>query len=414
MIIFCLAANSILFSQDSIFQITESNLDSVLQIMKEQERLQASEQRAIMIKKLKASPSDSVFELQIENLYFRQLPDISRFKFITTIDAEKNELKSIKKSVFKGDSLHRINLSGNQMKHIRFPKNNTITSLILNENNFRRIPPSIKKLKNLQYLEMNNNLIRGIPRWLPKNSKLTSLDLNYNKLRFDKKAVRGLNNINSLLLGGNELTELPDNIGELKNLRKLNLGKNKLSNLPGSFKELDSLTNLIFYQNEFAEIPTEIGYLKNLVELDFYYNNITEIPDEIGGLTKLKQLFLSFNQIKILPDTLRNLTNLKYVFLHHNQLMYIPKWVGSMTKMERMDLSYNHIISIPDLSGMKSLSELDIQNNVIENFPWELLEMPNMKLLIVKNNNFILTGKEEAMLKEWKNEVDQDSLIIIF
>jgi Leucine-rich repeat (LRR) protein len=63
---------------------------------------------------------------------------------------------------------------------------------------------------------------------------------------------------------------------------------------------------------------------------------------------------------------------------------------------------------------MTALNELDVQDNVLEDFPWELLEKPNMKLLIVKNNNFILTKEEEQIFLEWKNEAGQEGLVVIF
>jgi Leucine-rich repeat (LRR) protein len=85
-----------------------------------------------------------------------------------------------------------------------------------------------------------------------------------------------------------------------------------------------------------------------------------------------------------------------------------------MASIERLDISYNHIISMPDLSGMTALSELDVQDNVLEDFPWELLDKPNMKLMIVKNNNFILTKEEEQMMLDWKNEAGQEGLVVIF
>ena len=53
----------------------------------------------------------------------------------------------------------------------------------------------------------------------------------------------------------------------------------------------------------------------------------------------------------------------------------------------------NHLQSLEDddLSSMPSLTELDIQENQIEYFPWGLLDKPDMRILVVKNNPFIVT-----------------------
>ena len=136
--------------------------------MQEQEKLQATEDRKILLNKLASAPSDSIFQLKMKNLYFDEFPDISRFKNITAIDAERNLFKSIKKTAFVSDSLKRINLEFNKLKHIHFPKNTSVKNLVLNGNDFKRIPRSIKNLQNLQNLEITNNHIKRIPRFLKK------------------------------------------------------------------------------------------------------------------------------------------------------------------------------------------------------------------------------------------------------
>jgi Leucine-rich repeat (LRR) protein len=127
----------------------------------------------------------------------------------------------------------------------------------------------------------------------------------------------------------------------------------------------------------------------------------------------LKQLFLSFNQISILPEALKHLNNLKYLYIHHNNIAIIPNWITNFSNLERLDLSYNKIFAVPDLFGMPSLSEIDLQENEIAHFPWSLLEKPSLRILVLKNNPFILSEGERHFLKNY-NDTESTQLNLVF
>jgi len=79
-----------------------------------------------------------------------------------------------------------------------------------------------------------------------------------------------------------------------------------------------------------------------------------------------------------------------------------PAWIANMTQLERLDLSFNAISDIPDLSSLTQLTDLDLQQNLIGQFPWELLELKQINLLLLKDNPFALTHSEREQLKEIK------------
>ena len=112
----------------------------------------------------------------------------------------------------------------------------------------------------------------------------------------------------------------------------------------------------------------------------------------------LQQLFLSFNKIEKIPDTLRNLKQLKYLYVHHNELHFLPKWIMEMDSIERLGVGFNHLIDLPDLSKMKSLKDFDCEHNLLERFPWELLEKPDMELINARNNDFILSDEDRMRI----------------
>jgi len=388
--------------------------DTAYQRWQEEIRQQELKNKAEFLEFIKTADPDTIKELSLTRMGFTTWPDITRFDSLTRLVATGNNLTSTTLDLSHYPRLKSIVFSGNKTKRIRFSRHDTITVLSLSENELKRIPRSIRKLTNLKILNLSNNHIKRIPRWLKRMSALEDLDLNYNRLKLTRASIRRLQNMRILQLGGNQLTELPDNIGSLHRVKKLNLGKNQLSGVPASMVQLDSLNTLIFYSNKFRYIPLEITQLPHLAELDYYYNELETVPLELGNMTQLKRLYLAFNQLETLPDTLRNLQQLRYFYVHHNLLGYIPDWIAQFQHMEILDISYNNLFEIPDFSTMPALYELDIQHNEIAWFPWALLEKPNLKLLLAKDNPFILDQEQKTQLEMLKKELGKIGVTILY
>jgi len=295
------------------------------------------------------------------------------------------------------DTLTVFELNQTKIHRLDIPKNNQIEVLSLTSCSLDRIPSSIKRCKRLQRLNLEGNQIKHVPRWLSSLDSLEEINLNFNKLNLKRRDIRHLSKVEDVLLAGNGIKSLPDNVG-LLHCESLNLSKNKLSSLPKSFAEMKQARYLIFYENEFEAIPEELSGFKNLKHLDFYKNKITEIPEFVGKMDNLQQLFLSFNQIDKIPDTLRNLKRLKYFYIHHNELHFLPQWITEMDSIERFGVGFNHLLELPDLSKMKALYEFDAEHNLLERFPWELVEKPEMEILILRENEFVLSDEEKMRL----------------
>jgi len=388
--------------------------DTAFQRWQEERRQQELKNKAEFLEYINTVNPDTVKELHLTHMGFTDWPDITRFDSITRLVASENNLTSTKLDLSFYPRLKSIVFSGNKSKHIRFSRHDSIVSLSLSENELKRIPRSIRKLPNLKILNLSNNHIKRIPRWLKRMSALEDIDLNYNQLHLSRASIKRLHNIRILQMGGNQLTELPKNMGTLHRVKKLNLGKNLLSDVPDSFNQLDSLNTLIFYSNKFRNIPLVITQLKQLAELDYYYNELETVPPELGSMTQLKRLYLAFNHLETLPDTLRNLKSLRYFYVHHNLLGSIPDWITHFQQMEILDVSYNNLFEIPDFSVMPALYELDIQHNEIAWFPWAMLEKPNLKLLLAKDNPFILDKEQRSQLEEITKEMSERGVTILF
>lgn len=378
--------------------------DSLVRAWRAEQQANAVMARKHFIKILQTANKDSAFTLDLSSCYFSKMPNIAAFRHIKNIQASYNSLKKVPAGQLKSDSLHKVIFSFNQLKKIRFPKNAPITSVVLDRNKFKRIPRSIKRLKNLRTLDINHNHIKRVPRFLRRMDSLQEINLSFNRIKFDTRAVKNLAGVERILLEGDNLTKLPENIGELKAVRKLNFAKNHLSSVPQTFGNLDSLETLIFYKNDFDSIPAPVFCLNHLVELDFYYNNLSRVPEAIGRLKNLRQLFLSFNRIEVLPDSMQQLKQLRYLYIHHNRLRIIPAWIKDFHRLQRLGFGFNQLLFVPDLSGIKSLREVDLQHNNMSIFPWKLAMKPNLNILILRNNPFILSVVEKEKLNKLSKE----------
>ena len=358
--------------------------------------------------------ADSTFSIDMRNLGADSLPDFSRFTKLKELNLSGNNFTTLSKKSIPDAPLKWLDLSDNPWKKIKFRRNDSLTTLNLNKMGYDKIPRSIKKLKGLKFVQFEHNQLTRVPRYIRKYKYLQEITFNFNEIPLSKRDIRILQNVKLIQFIHNELYELPENFGDLKNAKKINLAQNHLSRLPASFSELEKLESIIFYKNEFEKIPSEIFGLNNLQELDFYYNDLVEIPDSLDQLENLKVLFLAFNSISEIPESLKDLTELKKLYLHHNQIIAVPKWLEEFPHLEVLDLGYNKIIAIPDLSNAIELIEVDVQQNLLSDLPWSLLELPNLKIIYIRDNPFLIEESGAVRLRDLIEDRQKEGVTVIF
>ena len=396
-LIICLAIVCLLYACSNRQLTTQSYSDfySEKELREIRERTRAREEA--YMQKLKNSDPDSITMLNFDCTYLDSFPDISKYNKVWLVNYSGLTMDKVSESLFSSKNLTTVTLNKCRFHKIDFPEDNHIERLNLTNCQLTRIPSCIRQCKHLKELNLEGNYIRHIPRWIVELDSLEELNLNYNQLRLTRSDIRRLSKVKQILIGGNAIEKLPKNMGRL-HCESLNLAKNKLHSLPKSFAKLHQMKTLIFYENEFEDIPTVLADFKDLKHLDFYKNKITEIPDFIGSMDNLQQLFLAFNRIEEIPDTIRNLKRLKYFYIHHNELHFLPEWIIEMDSIERFGVGFNHLLELPDLSKMKSLKDFDCEHNLLERFPWELLEKSDMELINTRDNDFILSDEEQMRL----------------
>ncbi|WUR03491.1 protein phosphatase 1 regulatory subunit 7 [Vairimorpha necatrix] len=148
----------------------------------------------------------------------------------------------------------------------------------------------------------------------------------------------------------------------------------QIPKIPPQTHKLDLRRNLI----EIMNLP----HLPNLIELDLSDNKIQEIK-YLENIPNIKILDLSYNlisNIKIPP------LNLEELYLICNDIEKIEGL--NLPSLKILDLAVNEISLIENLEKCTNLTELYLGSNKISDLP-DLTFLRNLKILDLQNNNLV-------------------------
>ena len=240
--------------------------------------------------------------------------------------------------------------------------------------------------------------------------------LSENSFNDDNQSLSTMNYLIQLRFSNNQFSKLPISLYSLNNLKLLDMSNNKINYIDNEkFRALNSLVEIDFSKNKLREIPDSIQYLSYLEIAKFSNNEILNIPNGMGALTRLKRLYLDNNSIQFLPpqvfnnmvaleelylfknrlesvnfnnniNLFDNMKHLKFLDLHSNNLTYFGLF-KEMFALDSLLLSYNHISKIEGINNCLNLTNLDLNNNKIANFPKDILLLKKLSTLNLQNND---------------------------
>jgi serine/threonine protein phosphatase PrpC/Leucine-rich repeat (LRR) protein len=254
-----------------------------------------------------------------------------------------------------------------------------------------RLPPS------QTYLSLTDSNLVSIPLKIPKCSRLSMLDLAGNSIR---ELPEHLPRLNSLTLSRNCLSEIPENmICALLHYRRmeiLDLSVNSLLGFPPQLSNLQSLKRLILRDNQLTNFPKSSVRFEIL---DLAQNRLTCFPDIADAF----EVCLDFNLIESFAKSLPSLTRLS---LNMNRLQSIGPMLV-FPALEVLHISRNLLTELPDLSQFAprlkvfdassnlltewphfplTVAKINLNDNMIENFPEDLSRFVNLAGLEVNSN----------------------------
>jgi hypothetical protein len=238
------------------------------------------------------------------------------------------------------------------------------------------------------------------PRLEIKNKHIISLDLFFWKLKELPESIGSLSKLKYLTLGSENLEKIPDSFNTLEELKWV-----ELSCIP----KFESIPNWILY---IAKKCYAKGYLKDgvredeahilgifeiligheLLKLEKYqdieiYSHLCAYKLNKNGF--VSEIYISNpskSKLKLLPEQISNLKSLEILDLNNNNINHIPDSIGALNNLKYLDLSNNNIKTLPNaISSLISLEYLNLSGNSIKELPKSFKELSSLKTLKIDN-----------------------------
>ena len=274
----------------------------------------------------------------------------------------------------------------------------TLRRLVLANNNLAGLPPDIRLLINLEYLDISRNPLRV------KNA----LD-DYSCL---PREIRSLRNLQTLIMAECTLKHLPVALWSILSLQVLDVSRNKVGFIVSEVGNLTDIRHLRLAQMDLDTLPPEIGFCDRLETIDLMGNPIDNLPETLVECRQLYELKISYKTFyrllddymfqlidegKIrsehIPHVIFELESLQSLDLNQTKLNFIPP-DHTLLNLNELYLSNNSFTAIPEsICSMKQLKLLDMSQNRIETIPEHFLQIKRLETLILSYNQLTTLPK---------------------
>ncbi|KAM5563077.1 hypothetical protein ABKV19_017991 [Rosa sericea] len=320
------------------------------------------------------------------------LPDSLRI-----LDWTRYPLESLP-SHFNPQKLLELSLSHSCVKYFRIgtePLHNLKTINLSHSLNLVNTP----NFKGMPYLELL--FLEGCTRLYEVDpgievlERLSMLNLKdcKNLVHF-ASSVRGLKSLKVFNISGcSKLTKLPNGMGHLENLEELHVNGTSIRELPSSIGMLERLHLLKMKDcKDLVSLPISVGGLKCLKDLNLSgCSKLDKLPDELGHVTCLEKLDVSRSGIRELPSFIGLFKNLKEFSLAGCKAASSKSW-NMMFNPFQLLRKRSHIpagLSLPCLSGLHSLTKLDLSDCNLSELPSDFGCLSSLTELDLSRNQFI-------------------------
>ncbi|PTT25506.1 dermonecrotic toxin domain-containing protein [Pseudomonas sp. HMWF021] len=146
----------------------------------------------------------------------------------------------------------------------------------------------------------------------------------------------------------------------------------------------------------------------SLPELTWHFSHVTELNLSntglmnqgadafLQGFTRVESLNLSHNKIDVLPATLGELRLMRVFNARHNSLrdnLQTRLHLLEMPHLQALDLSHNSFREL-DVTGLRRLASLNLENNLLRDWPVAALELPRLRELVLRANQIETLPRE--------------------
>ncbi|CAF0772659.1 unnamed protein product [Brachionus calyciflorus] len=233
---------------------------------------------------------------------------IGSVKTLKRLDLSFNNLDNYPRQLCDLSLLESLNLTGNKLNENDLPSEldryHNLIELILDKNNFKRIPKILSKFKKLQRLSLKNNELIELKN-VEYFKKLKYLIVDYNNLASVDDSVRVLDKLEILYMSHNSIQQIDSSLfkSSLHNLKQLDLSFNKLERITTELLMLPHLESLNLSNNLLTRLPSLSATFfraQPLFRFDLSSNRLCRFYDYLLSISK--HLDLSSNRLKQIPS----------------------------------------------------------------------------------------------------------------
>lgn len=324
----------------------------------------------------------SLINLRTLNLRYNRITSLeSKASNLQNLFLTNNRLCQFQDNLSK---LRTLEIQENPITHLSYNGDflEFMTSLSLNKAKLSSLPADLlKKLPNLEKLEINDNNLTQLPSEFCQMTRLVYLSVAKNKLESFPEEIFLLRSLKILDAHSNNLRRLPVGLKNIE-LTKLNVSSNLLTSI---VQDLNDPTDCF--------IPQDCNLAQSLLFFNGADNNFTDaFWKVINNFTNLKILNVSYNNFMTLGES--NLENLTELYLSGNNWTTLPgEPFLKLKSLKVLMLNGNNLLSLPaELSLLRQLSVLDVGSNQLKynisnfHYDWNWRENTELKYLNFSGN----------------------------
>lgn len=233
---------------------------------------------------------------------------------------------------------------------------------------------------------------KEVPKELWDAEETESLTITCLEMARIPNEIQNLTNLTKLSVSQNNLEEVPPQVlRTLTRLKSFDCASNKVQAVSTSMFP-ESLASLTFHHNEINSFVCDAP-LPNLTALSLVENNLPAVaPSGIGSFSSLCSLNLSYNpKLEELPPSFSELKALETLKIVGSGLKVFPACLYELDNLKCAQLASNSIAEFEEspngmsVVDMKSLRELDLNENMLVELPQSLFET-NLSVLLLQAN----------------------------
>ena len=237
------------------------------------------------------------------------------------------------------------------------------------------IPSGIEKYVNLETLSISESDFKHLPDSIGRLRQLRTLILNYDRnfnIESEFNKLRGLDSLQALSLWMDNLQQLPSSLLFCPNLTALNISFNEALNMKQSIGLLANFPKLEWLDLsglKYKVLPTNILNIKSLRHISLSYSEGINWKSSVKLLSQLNLEGLKIQRcyLKEIPPSIAQCHSLKHLNLHDNLFDSIPSALFNLDSLEELVLSEQtfekRIFIQSDIVKLKNLKTLHVALN---------------------------------------------------